>query len=439
MKKKNLNRRQFVGGLAAAAPLVAAFPQVVAAKTLGLGGAVAPSNRINLGFVGLGKHGRGVNLWNLAGFSDCHTRALCDVDRRQFPLALETMKEVGAEAVSKKNITQDWREVCNRSDVDAVVVSTPDHWHLPISMTAIRAGKDVICEKTSHTIKEGRDLVNTVDRYGAVFQMAMEDRALPEYRRMAEVVRNGDIGKLQRIEITIPTGTTSQIALREDPIPDYVDWQMWLGPAPEVPFQKERIMADYKDYIGWRTIRDYGGGLLTDWGVHLGDTALWAMDDWQGQSYSIVTNNQYLGEGLFDHAKVNDVLYRFESGIEISIKSGGPSLKFVGSKGWVGNTGWRKPVESSHQEILNKIYGANDLRLPVYVGEHRNFVNAVRSRGDTMYSAEYYHRISTWLICGNLAGELNRKLYWNPSLEAFENDDEANSLRSKPARNSWAR
>jgi predicted dehydrogenase len=348
------------------------------------------------------------------------------------------MKEVGAEAVSKKNITQDWREVCSRSDIDAVVVSTPDHWHLPISMAAIRSGKDVICEKTSHTIAEGRDLVNTVDRYGAVFQMAMEDRALPEYRRMAEVVRNGDIGKLQRIEITIPTGTTNQIALREDPVPDEVDWQMWLGPAPEVPFQKERIMADYKDYIGWRTIRDYGGGLLTDWGVHLGDTALWAMDDWVNQSYSIVTNNEYLGEGLFDHAKVNDVLYRFESGIEISIKSGGPSLKFIGSKAWVGNSGWRKPVESDSQKVMNRVYGANDLRLKVYVGEHRNFVNAIRSRGETMYSAEYYHRISTWLICGNLAGELDRKLYWNPRLEAFENDAEANSLRSKPARGKWA-
>ncbi|MBT5168489.1 MAG: hypothetical protein HOL92_08440, partial [Opitutales bacterium] len=109
MKKENINRRQFVGGLAATLPLMTTFPQVVAAKTLGLGGAVAPSNRINLGFVGLGRHGRGVNLWNLAGFSDCYTRVLCDVDRGQIPLALETMKEVGAEAVSKKNITQDWR------------------------------------------------------------------------------------------------------------------------------------------------------------------------------------------------------------------------------------------------------------------------------------------------------------------------------------------
>ncbi len=438
MKNENLNRRQFVGALTAAIPFVVGFPQVVAAKTLGRGGAVAPSNRISLGFIGLGKHGRSVNLWNLAGFSDCHVVALCDVDRRQFKLALETMKEVGAEAPPAKDITQNWRDICGRSDIDAIVISTPDHWHIPLSLAAMRSGKDVICEKTSHTIAEGRVLVDTVARYGAVFQMAMEDRALPEYRRMAEIVRNGGIGRLERIEITIPNGPSRQIALREDPVPEEVDWQVWLGPAPEAPFQKERIMADYKDQIGWRSIRDYGGGLLADWGVHLGDTALWAMGDWQAQSYSIVAKNGFLGEGLFDHARTNDVLYQFESGVEISIKSGGPGIRFVGSDAWVGNRGWRKPVESDKQEVLNRIYGAKDLRLKVYTGEHRNFVNAIRNRGDTMYSAEYYHRISTWLICGNLAAQLNRKLYWNPSREAFENDDEANALRSKPARKSWA-
>ncbi|MGH8019044.1 MAG: Gfo/Idh/MocA family protein [Opitutaceae bacterium] len=432
-----MNRRAFLKRAAAAAPAIAGFPQIVAASTLGLSGGVAPSNRIRLGFIGLGRHGLAVNLKMCLGLPECSVAALCDVDTRQIEAARNLMADASL-ALGGKDRTQDWREVIVRPDVDAVVISTPNQWHVPMSIAAARAGKDVMCEKTSHTIAEGREMVEVMDRCGTVFQMAMEDRSLPEYRRMAEVVRNGGIGKLERIEMTIPKGPHVQLPLREEPVPPELDWNMWLGPAPEAPYQKERVMADYARQLGWRHIRDYGDGVHTDWAVHMGDTALWAMGEWEHLEFTVEAAAGYLEPGVFDMPQTYDIEYGFESGVTMSVKTGGEALRFIGSDGWIGNAGWRKPVEASRQEILNLVYGAGDIRLEVYEREQQDFLAAIRTRGPTMYSPEYYHRISTFLIAGNIAAEVGRKLRWTPREEAFIDDAAANALRSRPARTDWA-
>ncbi len=432
-----MNRRSFLRTGASVAAGCSVAPQIVSSKTLGLGNWTAPSEKIRVGFIGLGRHARPVNLGNTAGFEDCSIATLCDADSRQIDRAVEQLKGTANVQFDPMDVTQDWREVIHRDDVDAVMITTPDHWHIPMSLAALDQGKDVMCEKTSYDITEGRELVKRVDKYGAVFQMAMEDRALPEYRRMVEVVRNGGIGQLERVEFVVPFGVKEQVPLRQDPIPAELDWNLWLGPAPDLPFQKERIMADYSTGVGWRNIRDYGGGKFTDWGVHLGDTAIWAMDDDYSQSFTVETDCKYIKDSLFDRPMEYNVRYEMENGVEIAVTSGTPALKFIGTDGWIGNVGWRAPLEASSQKVLNTVYGMSNYKPRIYHREQRDFIDAVRSRASTMYGAEYYHRISSWLIAANHASLLDRKLSWDAKTESYINDDAANAMRTRNSNRNW--
>jgi len=395
----------------------------------------APSERVTIGMIGTGSHGVAMNLRNFLPQRDAQIVAVCDVDRQRMERARDLVNEKYGNTDCA--IYGDFRAILVRSDIDAVCVSTPDHWHVPISLMAMRAGKDVICEKPTLTIEEGRVQSDTARRLGRIFQTSTEDRSLFQYHRMAEIVRNGRIGKLQRIEVGLPSGSgvkeVTDVKPQVEPVPAGFDYELWLGPAPWAPYCEGRCHWSFR----WNF--DYSGGMLTDWGAHLLDTAQWGNDTERTGPISVEgTGKRYEG-GLYDTFYEFDLHYRYANGVEMTVDGNGVRIRFIGTDGWVGNTGWRGPLEASSREILDTPIGSSELRLYTCAGgEHRNFLDCVKTRLDPYFPAEIGHRCATVMHMGNIAMLLGRKLRWNPVKEEFLNDDTANRMRSRAMREPWS-
>ena len=424
---RTISRRQAVGGGLAAAAGVAGVPMVLPSRVVG---AAAPSKRVTLGFIGVGSHGHGYNLNNFLQHGDAQAVAVCDVFKSRAAKAKATVdKKYGNRDC---RTYQDFRDVLARQDIDAVVISTPDHWHVPISLMALDAGKDVFCEKPTLTIAEGRTLVDTVAKHRAVFQVGLEDRSVIHYHKMSEIVRSGGIGKLHTIRVKLPGGTDFPQE-KPVPVPADLDWNMWLGPAPVSPYTPSRTGPQQ-----WRNIRDYAGGKLADWGAHLLDTA--QVGNFAEASGPVEVDGEgYVPENSMTTMPIRyNIKYRYANDVVMHVESGSVAIRFEGDAGWVGNVGWRGRLQASSKDILLKKYSPQDSRIwPRPPGEHRNFLDCVKSRQPTTYTAEADQRLSTVMHIGNIAIELGRKLRWDPSTESFVNDNAANALRSRTAREDW--
>lgn len=424
-----MDRRNFIKSAIAAAT----FPAIVKNSVLGRS-SISPSDKIAVGFIGTGDHGVNVNLKSYLAQPDARVVAVCDVDR----LRMENAKRMVDEKYGSRDCHMygDFRDLLARPDIDAVMISTPDHWHVPISIMAIKAGKDVQCEKPTLTIAEGRELVNTVKRYGAVYQTSTEDRAVGVYHRLAELVRNGRIGRLHSVKVKLWSGIRIQggygLEQKPEPVPPHFNYDMWLGPAPEAPYTPGRC------HWNFRWIYDYSGGMLTDWGAHLLDTFQWGADVETTGPVEIDGRGVFPASGLYDTALEYDIHYRYKNGLELRIQSGGCSIHFYGSEGWVGNTGWRGPLEASSPDIANSVIGPDEIHLFTDPrGEHRNFLDCVRTRKNPYFPAEIGHRCCSLLHLGNISMLLGRKLTWDPDKEEFINDDAANRMRSREMRSPW--
>ena len=421
----SINRRKFLTKGTLAASL---GPSIIPASVVGKD---APSNKITVGFIGTGGHGTGWNLPSYLSQKDAKVLMTCDVDTNRMNHA----KKIVDQNYGNKDCTtsKDFRDVLARDDIDAVMISTPDHWHTIMSVMALRAGKDVQCEKPTLTIDEGKLLIKEVRKHNKVFQTSTEDRAVPVYHRMAELVRNGRIGKLKRIEVILPKQPNGPGDPTPQPVPESLDYDMWLGPAPEAPYTKDRVLFHF------RWISDYSGGIIPDWGTHLFDTAQWGNDTERTGPVEIEgTGNRWEG-GLYDTVKDYDVTYRYANGVEMTCKPGNPSIKFIGTDGWVGNTGWRAPLEASSKEILNSKIEDNEIKLftePKY--EHRNFLDCVKSRKDPYFPVDIGHRVSTICHLANIAIDRGVKLKWDPEKEVFIDDKKANEMRKiRQGRGEW--
>ena len=426
----HISRRSFLGRAAATAALAGIAPQVVPASVLGADGQPAPSGRIGIGFIGTGGHGMGWNMPAYLQHPGARVVAVCDVDPGHLEEAKGTVDRHYKDAACFA--TKDFREVLARKDVDAVMISTPDHWHTLISLHAILAGKDVQCEKPTLTIHEGQVLVDAVRKHKKVFQTSTEDRSVPEYHRMAELVRNGRIGRLQRIEVILPKNPDSPGDPTPQPVPPGFDWEMWLGPAPYVPYTKDRT------HWNFRWIWDYSGGIICDWGAHLFDTAQWANDTERSGPVEIEGTGTHWEGGLYNTVKDYDVTYRYANGVVMTCKPGNPSIRFIGSDGWVGNTGWRAPVQASSKEILESKIGPEELHLYTnQKGEHDDFLQCVKTRKDPYFPVDIGHRVSTVCHLANIAIKLGRKLQWDPAKEKFIGDEAAGGMLDRPRRDPW--
>jgi len=431
VRRTGLTRREFLGVAAAAA----AAPYVVTSAALGAEGKPAPSNRITMGFIGTGGQGIDRNLRGCLSQPDAETLAICDVDPGQRRNAQRVVEQSASERGSATSCREyaDFRDVIGRADIDAICISTPDHWHVPMSLMALRAGKDVICEKPTLTVHEGRVLADTVRRYGAVFQTSTEDRSIGIYHRMAELVRNGRLGRLQRIRVTLPAGPGDPGDPTPQPVPDGFDYDLWLGPAPWAPYCAGRI------HWNFRWIVDYSGGQLTDWGAHLLDTAQWANDTERTGPVEVEGTGKCHDRGLYDTFHEYHLKYRYASGVELLIDSGGTGIRFEGTDGWVQSGSWCQPIEASSRAILESRIGPEEIRLfTCPAGEHRNFLDCVKSRRDPYFPAEIGHRCSTVAHIGNIAMWTGRRLQWDPAAERFVGDEDANRYLSRAMRAPWS-
>ncbi len=426
MDRNAFSRRGFLKRASA----LAAVPYFVPGSALGGSGGVAASERITMGFIGTGSHGRAMNLRSFLPNRDCQAVMVCDVD----PAQMAQGRKMVNDKYGNKDCasTKDWREVIARDDIDAVMISTPDHWHVPISIAAAKAGKDVECEKPTLTIAEGRRLVEVMDRYNRVFQWSTEDRGVDVYHRMCELVRNGRIGKVHTIRVELPAGPDSPGKPQPQPIPEGFDYDMWLGPAPYAPYTKDRC------HWNFRWIWDYSGGMLTDWGAHLLDGAQWGNDTEHTGPVEVEGQGKFHENGLWNTAYEYKLEYKYADGVRLVVTSGTPSLKFEGDKGWIGNRGWRAPLKAEPASILKSVIGPDEIHLYTCPqGEQRNFLDCVKSRKACYFPPEIGHRCFTVAHIGNISMRLGRKLKWDPDTERFVDNDEANRMLSRAMRSPW--
>jgi predicted dehydrogenase len=423
-----ITRRKFLknAGLAAGGAIV--LPVIIPSCAKGA------NDRITLGMIGTGDHGIS---WNLAAYlklDDCRVIAACDVDSTRVKKAKGIIDER-----YKNNdclIYNDFRELLENRDIDAVQISTPDHWHVPISALALMKNKDVCCEKPTLTIEQGRFLSNLVAGSKNLFQTSLEDRAVQQYHRMAELVRNGRIGKLQKIRVGLPGSSSHLYSYNPDPaeqpVPDYFNYEMWLGPAPYAPYTAGRC------HYNFRWINDYSGGSLSDWGAHLIDTAQLLNGTEKSGPVEVYGTGSAPETGIYNAFDKYKLTYTYANGVVMDVHSDFVEIYCEGTDGWLLVKDWRGKLEASSEEILNTVIGENELRLYTDESEHANFLKCIRSRKPTYHPAEDLHRTSTITHMGNIAMKLQKKLGWDPAKEEFVNDAEANSMRSRPERDPWS-
>lgn len=439
--KTNLSRRCFVKRTLGFALAINSAPVFIAPSALGAENNISPSNRITLGFIGTGDHGLNRNINGFIRYADAQIVAVCDVDKNHRDRAKkfvedrysETRKDGSFKGCDAYN---DFRQIIERKDIDAVVISTPDHWHVIPAIMAVKAGKDVICEKPlSLTVREGRVLSDAVKKYNRILQVASENRSqeIKHYHRMVELVRNGRIGKLKRILVELPKGYTIRPASKEitQPPPGF-DYDMWLGQAPYAPYCEARCHWNFR----WNL--DYSGGMLTDWGAHLIDIAQWGNDTELSGPIEVEGKGEFPPrEELYNAAKTFKVRCVYANGVELTIVSNRPGIRFEGMDGWIANEGWAAKPKAEPASILDSEIKPDELHLYTAPNEHRNFLDCVKSRKPCYAPAEVGHRTITIAHIGNIAMMLGRKLKWDPQKEQFINDDTANKMLDRPRRKPW--
>ena len=427
------NRASFMKRTGVALGASIAVPAIIPSRVLGQS---APSNKITLGFIGLGGQGTG-NLRMFLNYEDMQIITLCDAYLGRAETARKLVEETLGTTGYK--VEQDFRTVLADPTIDAVVISTQDSWHVPMSIMALEAGKHVFCEKPTLCIEQGQQLIAAAKKAGKVYQVGIEDRSMIHFHKMVEWARNGALGTLRRIEVQLPGGKDNLLEA-EAPIPADLDWNLWQGPAAWHSFTENRTKIHY-----WRYIHDYSKGSLLDWGTHLVDTAQLAANA-PGICPVEVSGTGYIPEGhLSDVPLTFDLLYRYSNGVEMQVKSAGrpadsniAALRFEGDKGWIARNGFYAGLEASDPAILQIRYAPGEScygKLPPR--EQRDFLDAIGTGGKTTYTAEDMHLLSTTLHMGVIAATLNRKLEWDNKKQQFINDAEANKLCKAPEPRNW--
>ncbi len=429
-----MGRRGFLKRSAGALAGMTAFPYIVPASALGADGATAPGNRLTIGLVGMGKQ-MGSHFGAFLGRDDCQVVALCDVERKRLELCQQRANEHYAAATASGeyngcDIYGDFREIAARDDIDAVIIATPDHWHALISIAMLKSGKDVYCEKPlTLTINEGRAIVNAAREYGRIFQTGSQQRSEANFRYACELVRNKRIGEVHTVHVNVG-GPPVECYLPEQPVPEGLDWDFWLGPAPFRPYNAD--IAPGLDYDGWpnfRAYRDYSGGGMTDWGAHHFDIAQWGLGMDNSGPVEIIPP---------DGKDYPYLTYKYASGVTM-YHGGGKApagVEFIGPGGSIRVN--RGALESDPPGLIGEPIGPTEIRLYESPGHHQDWVNAIRTRTRPICDAEIGHRSATVCHLGNIAYWFKRPLRWDPDKEKFLDDDEANRMCQRAMRSPWS-
>jgi len=422
--KRTMNRRDFLRRTAVAAG-AAAMPAVVPSSVFGAG---APSNRIVMGAIGVGSQGTG-DMRGFLGKSEVQMVAVCDVDKGHRDRAKGLCDERYGNKDCKAYL--DFRELIGRGDLDAVQLAMPDHWHAIPAIAAARAGLDIHGQKPfARSIREGRAMVNAVERYGRVWQTGSQQRSDYKFRRAAELVRNGRIGKIQKIEVGLPTGGGSDVK-QVTKVPEGLDWNWWLGPAPWVPY---RGIVHWN----WRWILDYSGGQLTDWAGHHIDIAHWGMGWDRTGPTEIEGKGEYPTDGIYNVPTKYKFTCKYANGIVMTVANNQQipqGAKWYGEKGWVHVS--RGGMTTSDEKILREEIGPDEIRLYESRDHKQNFLDCVKSRKLTICPAEVGFRSISVGLLGEIAMLTGRKIKWNPETEEIIGDPEASALLGRSYREPW--
>ena len=457
---RKTTRRRFlkqVGATASTVALPALVPQSVF-------GSNSPSNRINVGLIGCGHQSQRI-VPSFLVHEDMQMLAVCDVRRSglgyYYPdqvLGRETAQRWVNEHYAEKSPSgkfkgcdtySDFRELLARSDIDAVAIVVPDHWHALIAIAAMKAGKDVYCEKPlALTIRQGHAMVDAVRKYERVFQTGAQFRSSPNVRRACELVRNGRLGEIRRVRTWVAPNSFESPGpgWKPMPVPDGFDYDFWLGPAPEAPYHIERC------FHRWRYILDYSNGQTTNFGAHTNDIAQWGLGKDGTTPVEFEDNgSEFLPEGsLFNTACKTAFRARYADGIELICETRRSSAtKFEGSEGRLEIT-LGGSMKTFPENLKDSVIGPNEIHLPQSnpsreenVRKHidadhvRNFLDAVKSRKDPIEPVEVGFSTASLCLLGNMSQLLKRKFTWDPAEERSPDDEDVNQMLSRPMREPW--
>jgi predicted dehydrogenase len=465
MKKKKelsqVSRRRFLttsGKMAVGSMLLSGFPTIVPASVFGK---TAPSNKINIGQIGCGRIARTHDLAETFKYDVARIVAIADVDRNRQQSGKKLIEGWYAKKTGQSNyidvkLYDDYHELLNNKDIDAVIISTPDHWHAQPAIDAAFAGKHIYLQKpTSLTVEEGRHMSDAVRKSGVIFQLGSQQRSVnpwPQFKRACELVRNGRIGKLHTVHIGLPSdppgGNTAEM-----PIPENLNYDMWLGSTPYIYYTLDRVhsQTDIDSRPGWLRHEQFGAGMITGWGVHHIDIAHWGMNTELTGPIEIEATAQFPKSGLWNVHGEYEVNAKYANGVTMLMSSKNPNgIKFEGTDGWIfvsrgnvgvtatdptsGNTEQNKAFNASNPNILSSAIGPNEVHLYESREQHGNWLDCIQSKKQTISPAEVAHRSCSTCLIAHAAMKTEGKLYWDPKKEVFKDNSEANKLLSRPQR-----
>ncbi|WP_167615301.1 Gfo/Idh/MocA family protein [Maribellus sediminis] len=423
-----MKRRSFIKTTATSA---AAFT-IIPATVLGKNGGIAANDRINLAFIGTGKQGRILQNFFKDRTDETVTIAASDVDSQKLDKFIGIAKGANKKRGTDIEIfaTKHYREILERSDIDAVVVATPDHWHAQVAIDACKAGKDVYCEKPmAYTVAEGRAMVNATRKYDRVFQTGNMQRSSYNFRQACELVAGGYIGEVKTINACVG-GPVVACDLPSMEAPANLDWNLWVGPSPYREFNPVLSPPVEEDiYPNWRLYRDFGGGMITDWGAHMFDIGQWALQmDNSGPSVYIPPK----------HGQTHGLKMVYDNGVvmnHVDLPMGN-GVEFIGTEGRIEVT--RGFIKTYPNEKLAQLEIKPEDRKLYYSDNHyQDFLDAMRNRTRPISDVETGHRTSSLCNIANIAYTLERPLQWDPKDEKFIGDRSANLMLSRTYRGKW--
>ena len=455
------SRRQFLKrGAATAAAL--GFPSILPSSVFGQ---FAPSKRINVGAIGVGRISRGHDLPGIWQYDNARVMAVCDLDASRVEQGKTLINGVYAKKAGKPydGVTGygDFHDLLANKDIDAVVISTPDHQHAAVAVAAVRAGKDVYLQKpASLTIAEGRYLSNAVQASGQILQIGSQQRSWSQFRRAAELVRNGRIGQLKHVEIGLP-GDPAGPDAPPMPVPAGFNYDAWLGTTPEAYYTEIRVMPQHGfDRPGWLRCEQFGAGMITGWGAHHVDSAHWGMNTEYTGPVEVWGSAEFPKSGLWNvHGKFLTHA-RYANGVTMDISGDFPNgIKFIGSEGWIfvtrteqinptdtpgqhvnnNKTDLQKTgLASSDPRILQSVIGPDEIHLYKSDDQHGNWLDSIRTRQAPISPVETGHRACSTCLIHQIAMHTDRHLHWDPVRERFINDDAANAMLARKQRAKYA-
>lgn len=423
----NQSRRNFLKS----ATILGAF-SIVPRHVLGGVGYLAPSDQITLGFIGTGR--QGFTLKN--SFIKENTARIiagCDVYQNKVNSFVKQTNEYYA----KNNVGQDicksyhdFRDILQRKDIDAVVIALPDHWHAAVSVRAAKAGKDIYCEKPlSLSIAEGRAMVDAAKKNKRVFQTGSMQRSWKEFRQTANIMRNGMLGEIKSIKVSVGAPPKPYDMPKEE-IPADLDWNFWLGPNEPMHYNHllNPPLENSQPWAQWRYVRGLGGGDVTDWGAHMFDIVQWGLDM---DSSGPVELHPPGGDSKF-------LSFKYANGLSVSHENFGKSnaIQIIGSEGKLEVQ--RGKLETSVASLATHQFGGSDKQVYNSENHYLDFLNAVKSRGNTVANAETGHRTATVGNLVNICYDLNKSLKWNPEKEVFVGASDADKLISRKMKKEWS-